>query len=138
MIALFSIERIMALVRYFVLFDGNVKKICRYQQFFAVQEIIKTIQQTDERGNRQSGVVWHTQGSGKSLTMVMLAKYILMELSDCNPRVVIVTDRKELDRQIAATFAHTRLNPARATSGRNLVELLNRGKADVVTTIMHT
>lgn len=61
----------------------------------------------------------------------------LMELSDCNPKVVVVTDRKELDRQIAATFAHTRLNPARATSGRNLVELLNSGKADVVTTIIN-
>lgn len=137
LISLFSKERVMELIRYFVLFDANVKKICRYQQYFAIKEIIKTIQQSDEKGNRQSGVIWHTQGSGKSLTMVMLAKYILMELSDCNPKVVVVTDRKELDRQIAATFAHTRLNPARATSGRNLVELLNSGKADVVTTIIN-
>ena len=137
MISLFSKERVMKLIRYFVLFDANVKKICRYQQYFAVKEIIKVIQQQDKKGNRQSGVIWHTQGSGKSLTMVMLAKYILMELSDCNPKVVVVTDRKELDRQIAATFTHTRLNPARATSGRNLVELLNSGKADVVTTIIN-
>lgn len=137
LISLFSQERVMELIRYFVLFDANVKKICRYQQYFAIKEIMKTIQQPDEKGNRQSGVVWHTQGSGKSLTMVMLAKYILMELSDCHPRVVIVTDRKELDRQIAATFAHTRLNPARATSGRNLVELLDNGRADVVTTIIN-
>jgi type I restriction enzyme R subunit len=137
LISLFSKERVIELIRYFVLFDANVKKICRYQQYFAIKEIIKTIQQSDEKGNRQSGVIWHTQGSGKSLTMVMLAKYILMELSDCNPKVVVVTDRKELDRQIAATFAHTRLNPARATSGRNLVELLNSGKADVVTTIIN-
>ena len=137
LISLFSKERVMELIRYFVLFDANVKKICRYQQYFAIKEIIKTIQQPDEKGNRQSGVIWHTQGSGKSLTMVMLAKYILMELPDCNPKVVVVTDRKELDRQIAATFAHTRLNPARATSGRNLVELLGSGKADVVTTIIN-
>lgn len=137
LISLFSKERVMELIRYFVLFDANVKKICRYQQYFAIKEIIKTIQQPDEKDNRQSGVIWHTQGSGKSLTMVMLAKYILMELSDCNPKVVVVTDRKELDRQIAATFAHTRLNPARATSGRNLVELLGSGKADVVTTIIN-
>ena len=137
LISLLSRERVMELIRYFVLFDANVKKICRYQQYFAIKEIIKTIQQPDERGNRQSGVIWHTQGSGKSLTMVMLAKYILMELSDCNPKVVVVTDRKELDRQIAATFAHTRLHPARATSGRNLAALLNSGKADVVTTIIH-
>ena len=137
LISLFSQERIMELMRYFVLFDANVKKICRYQQYFAIKEIIKTIQQQDEKGDRQSGVIWHTQGSGKSLTMVMLAKYILMELSDCNPKVVIVTDRKELDRQIAATFAHTRLHPARASSGRNLVSLLNSGKADVITTIIN-
>ena len=137
LISLFNKERVMELIRYFVLFDANVKKICRYQQYFAIKEIIKAIQQQDEKGNRQSGVIWHTQGSGKSLTMVMLAKYILIELSDCNPKVVVVTDRKELDRQIAATFAHTRLNPARATSGRNLVELLNSGKADVVTTIIN-
>ena len=80
---------------------------------------------------------WHTQGSGKSLTMVMLAKYILMELKDCHPRVVIVTDRKELDAQIAATFAHTRLTPARATSGRHLVELVNSARADVITSIIN-
>ena len=136
-ISLFSRERLMELIRYFVLFDANVKKICRYQQYFAIREIIKTIAQQDSKGNRQSGVIWHTQGSGKSLTMVMLAKYILMELAVCNPRVVIVTDRKELDGQIAATFAHTRLNPARATSGRHLVELVTNGKADVITTIIN-
>ena len=136
-ISLFRQERLMELTRYFVLFDANVKKICRYQQYFAIREIMKTIAQQDSRGNRQGGVIWHTQGSGKSLTMVMLAKYILMVLADCNPRVVIVTDRKELDGQIAATFSHTRLNPARATSGRHLVELVTSGKADVVTTIIN-
>lgn len=136
-ISLFRQERLTELTRYFVLFDANVKKICRYQQYFAIREIMKTVAQQDSRGNRQGGVIWHTQGSGKSLTMVMLAKYILMVLADCNPRVVIVTDRKELDGQIAATFSHTRLNPARATSGRHLVELVTSGKADVVTTIIN-
>lgn len=137
MVSLFSKERVMELMRYFIVFDANVKKICRYQQYFAIREIGATIRQSDERGNRRGGVVWHTQGSGKSLTMVMLAKYILMELADCHPRVIVVTDRKDLDRQITATFAHTRLTPARATSGRNLVKLLNSGKADVVTTIIN-
>ena len=136
-VSLFSPERVYELIRYFVLFDANVKKVCRYQQFFAVREIMKTIAESDEHGNRQSGVIWHTQGSGKSLTMVMLAKYILMELKDCHPRVVIVTDRKELDAQIAATFAHTRLTPARATSGRHLVELVNSARADVITSIIN-
>ena len=136
-VSLFSRERVFELIRYFILFDANVKKVCRYQQFFAVREIMKTIAESDEHGNRQSGVIWHTQGSGKSLTMVMLAKYILMKLKDCHPRVVIVTDRKELDAQIAATFAHTRLTPARATSGRHLVELVNSARADVITSIIN-
>lgn len=136
-VSLFSRERVFELIRYFILFDANVKKVCRYQQFFAVREIMKTISESDEHGNRRSGVIWHTQGSGKSLTMVMLAKYILMELKDCHPRVVIVTDRKELDAQIAATFAHTRLTPARATSGRHLVELVGSDRADVITSIIN-
>lgn len=136
-VSLFSKERVMEFIRYFILFDANVKKICRYQQYFAIKEIMKTINEEDAQGNRQSGVIWHTQGSGKSLTMVMLAKYILMELSDCHPRVIIVTDRKELDGQIAATFSHTRLNPARATSGRHLVELVNSGKVDIITSIIN-
>lgn len=136
-LSLFSRDRVMELIRYFVLFDANVKKICRYQQYFAVKEILRTVEQRDEKGNRQSGVIWHTQGSGKSLTMVMLAKYLLMKLAAVHPRVVIVTDRKELDRQITATFAHTRLQPARAQTGRNLVELLQEGRADVVTTIIN-
>ena len=136
-VSLFSRERVFELIRYFILFDANVKKVCRYQQFFAVREIMKTIAESDEHGNRRSGVIWHTQGSGKSLTMVMLAKYILMELKDCHPRVVIVTDRKELDAQIAATFAHKRLTTARATSGRHLVELVNSARADVITSIIN-
>ena len=136
-ISLFNKDRVFELIRYFILFDANVKKVCRYQQYFAIKVIIKTIADDDEKGNRQSGVIWHTQGSGKSLTMVMLAKYILMELAACHPRVVIVTDRKELDGQIAATFAHTRVNPARATSGRHLVELVTSSKADVVTSIIN-
>lgn len=137
LVSLFSPERVYELIRSFILFDANVKKVCRYQQFFAVREIMKTIAESDEHGNRRSGVIWHTQGSGKSLTMVMLAKTILMELKDCHPRVVIVTDRKELDAQIAATFAHTRLTPARATSGRHLVELVNSARADVITSIIN-
>ena len=136
-VSLFAPERLLKLSKYFVLYDANIKKICRYQQFFAVEEIIKTIHQNDNAGNRQGGVIWHTQGSGKSLTMVMVAKYILMEMSRFNPRVVIVTDRKELDKQIAKTFAHTRLSPARATSGKHLIELVNSGSADVITSIIN-
>lgn len=136
-VSLLSPERLLKLTKYFTLYDANIKKICRYQQFFAVEEIIKTINTDDAAGNRQSGVIWHTQGSGKSLTMVMVAKYILEEMRLLNPRVIIVTDRKELDKQIAKTFAHTRLSPARATSGKHLIELINKGSADVITSIIN-
>ena len=136
-VSLLSPKRLLKLTKYFTLYDANIKKICRYQQFFAVEEIIKTINIDDTAGNRQSGVIWHTQGSGKSLTMVMVAKYILEEMRLLNPRVIIVTDRKELDKQIAKTFAHTRLSPARATSGKHLIELINKGSADVITSIIN-
>ena len=136
-ISLFSKQRVKELIKYFILYDANVKKICRYQQYFALKEIIKTVTTYTDNGNRCGGVIWHTQGSGKSLTMDMVSKYILMELSAYNPRVIIVTDRKELDSQITATFSHTRLNPARATSGRHLVQLINEGKVDVITTIIN-
>jgi len=136
-ISLLSPERLMEFTKYFIVYDANIKKICRHQQFFAIHRIINTINKDDENGNRQSGVIWHTQGSGKSLTMVMLAKYILMELADRHPKVVIVTDRKDLDNQIAKTFAHTKLSPAKATSGRHLIELIQSDKADVVTTIIN-
>lgn len=136
-ISLFSKKRVFDLIKYFILYDANVKKICRYQQYFAIKEIIKTVTQSDSDGNRQSGVIWHTQGSGKSLTMVMLAKYILLELAKYNPKVVIITDRKELDAQITKTFAHTRLFPARAVTGRHLVDLINSHKADVVTSVIN-
>ena len=136
-ISLFHPERIIELTKYFVLFDKNVKKIARYQQYFAVKEITKTIEKRDENGNRKSGVIWHTQGSGKSLTMVMLSKYILSELKESGPKVIVVTDRVNLDKQIYNTFKHTRLKANRATSGKHLVELINDNRADIVTTLVH-
>lgn len=136
-ISLFHPERLLELTHFFTLFDKDVKKVTRYQQYFAIKEIIKTIQERDENGNRQSGVIWHTQGSGKSLTMVMLAKYILSEMNEFNPKVIIVTDRVELDKQIHKTFKHTRLKASRATSGSHLVDLINDNNADIVTTLVH-
>ncbi len=137
LVSLFDLSRLRKFIKYFILYDANIKKICRYQQFFAVEAIIDTINQDDGHGRRQGGVIWHTQGSGKSLTMVMVAKYILEEMAECNPRVIVVTDRKELDKQIAKTFAHTKLSPARATSGKNLFDLISGEKADVVTSIIN-
>ena len=136
-ISLFHPERLLEITKYFVIYDKNVKKIARYQQFFAVKEITKAIEKRDENGNRRSGVIWHTQGSGKSLTMVMFSKYLLSELSPYNPKVIVVTDRVNLDKQINQTFNHTRLKANRATTGRHLVELINDNQADIVTTLVH-
>ena len=136
-VSLLAPERLLKLTKYFIVYDANIKKICRYQQFFAVENIIKTISTYDENGHRRGGVIWHTQGSGKSLTMVMVAKYILLELAKCNPKVVIVTDRKDLDKQIATTFSHTRLKPARATSGKNLIDIINKDRASIITTVIN-
>lgn len=135
--AMMSPERLIEITRYFVLFDANVKKVCRYQQYYAVKNIISTITKYNADKNRQSGIIWHTQGSGKSLTMVMIANYILSNINPGKSRVVIVTDRKELDKQIAKTFSNTKVRPARAVSGRNLVEIINEGKADVITSIIN-
>ncbi|MFS0646841.1 type I restriction endonuclease subunit R [Siminovitchia sp. 179-K 8D1 HS] len=136
-ISLFHPERLLEITKYFTLFDKDVKKVARYQQYFAIKEIIKTIEERDENGNRLSGVIWHTQGSGKSLTMVMLARYILSELHEYNPNVVVVSDRVELDKQIHKTFSHTRLKASRATSGGHLVDLINDNNANIVTSLVH-
>lgn len=137
LVSLFDQKRVLEFIQYFILFEGKLKKICRYQQYFGIKETIATISQRDSAGRRMGGVVWHTQGSGKSLTMVMLARYLLMELSVLQPKVVIVSDRKELDSQLSTTFAKTRLRPANATSGKHLVGLLKNNKADIVTTIIN-
>ena len=130
-------ERLLEITRYFILFDASVKKVCRYQQYYGVKNVIKTITHFNKDGNRDSGIVWHTQGSGKSLTMVMIANYILTNINPGQSKVIIVTDRKELDKQIARTFSNTKIKPSRATSGRNLIEIINEKKADVVTTIIN-
>lgn len=136
-IALFSKERVKNIIKYFVLYDANIKKICRYQQFFAINEVIKNINKSKNNNIYEGGFIWHTQGSGKSLTMVMLTKYILMEMTSIKPRVIIVTDRKDLDRQISTTFAHTGLKPANATTSKNLIELIEKNRADIITTIIN-
>src|SRR3989338_3920039 len=136
-VSLFHPNRLLELTRYFIIYDKDMKKVARYQQFFAIKEIIKTINQNNENGNRQSGVIWHTQGSGKSITMVMLSKYILSELDAEDPKVIVVTDRKNLDKQIHKTFNHTRIKASRATSGNHLIKLIGDNNAAVITTLVH-
>lgn len=136
-ISLLSPERLMYISKHCVIFDESKKKICRYQQFFGLRDIVKTISHDDYDGNRQSGFIWHTQGSGKSLTMVMFAKYVLTEMSQLHPRVVLVTDRRSLDKQIGRTFVHAGFSPARATSGKHLIDLIRDGKADIITSVVN-
>ena len=97
-------ERLLELTYRFTLFDKAVKKVARYQQFFAIRETMALVTKAKGDEKRQGGVIWHTTGSGKSLTMVMLAKALSLETSVKNPRVVIVTDRVDLDTQIWKTF----------------------------------
>ena len=129
-------ERLMDIIFNFVLFDNGEKKIARYQQFFAVKKSMKRILQIDG-GRRNGGVIWHTQGSGKSLTMVMLAQAIAMEKSIRNPKIVLVTDRTDLDTQITGTFRKCGMFVENATTGQRLVELLESKSDSVVTTIIN-
>ena len=130
-------ERLLEMAWAFTVFDGGVRKIARYQQVFAIREVLARVRQTDDAGRRRGGIVWHTQGSGKSLTMVMLARALALEPSIRNPRIVLVTDRVDLDKQLGNTFAACGLSPDRAESGRHLIELVADGKAHIVTTLVH-
>jgi len=130
-------ERLLDIIFNFILFDDGEKKITRYQQYFAVQNTLKKITQTHADGKRQGGVIWHTQGSGKSLTMVMLAQLIATNPKIKNPKILLVTDRIDLDDQITETFKKCHMPVENAQTGRHLVELLsNKGDA-VITTLIH-
>ena len=129
-------KRLLDLVYGFIVFDAGVRKVARYQQYFAVKRTIEKVSSIRE-GQRQGGVIWHTTGSGKSLTMVMLAKALALNPTVTNPRVVIVTDRVDLDDQIWETFKACGKSAIKATTGENLVRLISDGKASVITTIIN-
>jgi len=131
-------ERLLPLIFRNIVYDNGIKKIARYQQFFTIEDILKRVlahNATTE--DREGGVVWHTQGSGKSLTMVMLAKALALAPQMLTPKVILVTDRIDLDSQIADTFRHCGIEPQTAKTGKHLVELLQSDKASVVTTLIH-
>ena len=117
-------ERLLDLVRRFTVFDGGVRKIARHQQYFAVHRAMERVKHFDLHGRRKGGVIWHTQGSGKSLTMVMLGRALALDHEIVNPRIIIVTDRRDLDRQIKDTFKSCEMEPVRARSGRHLLQLI--------------
>ncbi|MCK6609918.1 MAG: HsdR family type I site-specific deoxyribonuclease [Bacteroidia bacterium] len=129
-------ERLLDIVFNFILFDNGDKKIARYQQFFAIKKSMQRIRKV-ENGKRKGGVIWHTQGSGKSLTMVMLAQAIAMEPSIRNPKIVLVTDRTDLDNQITSTFRKCGKFVENASTGQRLVDLLESKSDAVVTTIIN-
>ncbi|QHS61066.1 type I restriction endonuclease subunit R [Chitinophaga agri] len=110
-------DRLLDLMYNFILFDDGTKKVTRYQQYFAVKRTLDRISKVPSDGKRQGGVIWHTQGSGKSLTMVMLAQLIAMHPDIKNPRIVLVTDRVDLDDQITDTFKKCHKLVRQATKG---------------------
>ncbi len=130
-------ERLLDLIRYFIVYDDGVKKIARYQQYFSVRWTLDRISRIQPDGKRLGGVIWHTQGSGKSLTMVMLAQLIAMHPDIKNPKIVLVTDRVDLDDQITETFKKCGKEVLNASTGENLISLLESNSDAIITTIIN-
>ena len=130
-------DRLLELAWKFTVFDGGIKKIARYQQYFVIKSTLNRVKHFDSNGARKGGIIWHTQGSGKSLTMVMLARNLALDTEIMNPRIVLVTDRDDLDKQLGNTFAACGLEANRATSGRNLLELVAEKQSGIITTLIH-
>ena len=129
-------DRLLKLMYSFTLYDGGIRKVARYQQFFAVEKTMERIGGL-AGGKRKGGVIWHTQGSGKSLTMVLLAQAIVLDKTIRNPKIILVTDRTDLDRQITATFRKCGTPVENARTGSELIELLGSKSDAVVTTIIN-
>ncbi len=134
--ALLRPERLLHLLYQYIVYDGGVKKIARYQQYFAVEETIRRVAHLNTQGTRTGGVIWHTTGTGKSLVMVMLAKALALHPNVKNPKVIIVTDRINLDAQIWGTFKACGKQVVRASSGRDLAKQIGSRKADIITTVI--
>lgn len=132
--SLFTKSRVLELLHSFILFDKRIKKVARYQQYFAIREIFNKIQTFAPDGSRAGGLIWHTQGSGKSLTMAMLTRLLKREI--IGSRIIVVTDRKDLDSQIHTTFQNSEIQAGRASSGHDLIEKLQSGLT-VITTLIH-
>lgn len=129
-------KRLLEIIQSFILYDNNIKKVARHQQYFAVKHAMARIKGEDGRDTR-SGVIWHTQGSGKSITMILLVKKIISDKSIETPRFLIVTDRINLDKQIRDNFANAAMQPSRAKTGSGLKTLLEDEGKIVVTTLIN-
>lgn len=122
-------QRFLQIIHDFIVFDAGVKKTCRHNQFFGIEAAKQRI------AKREGGIIWHTQGSGKSLTMVWLAKWIRENVSDS--RVLIVTDRTELDEQIEKVFTGVEEEIYRTKSGADLVATLNQPTPWLICSLVH-
>lgn len=122
-------ERILELIHDFTVFDSGVRKACRHNQYFGVKKAQERI------GRREGGIIWHTQGSGKSLTMVWLAKWIRENQKD--PRVLLITDREELDEQIEKVFNGVNEKIYRTKSGADLLDTLNKSTEWLICSLVH-
>lgn len=128
--------RLLDFVRRFTIFDNGIRKVARHQQFFGIRKAVERVKQFDLDGKRKGGVIWHTQGSGKSLTMVMLGRALALDKEIKSPRLIIVTDRDDLDKQIKGTFKSCDMEPVRANTGSHLIDLIAK-KAPLITTIIN-
>lgn len=121
--------RFLELIHDFVAFDAGIKKVCRQNQYFGVKAAQDFIRR------REGGIIWHTQGSGKSLTMVWLAKWIRENVQDA--RVLVITDRTELDDQIEKVFFGVNEKIYRTKSGADLIASLNRNDESLLCSLVH-
>lgn len=121
--------RFLQIIHDFIVFDAGIKKTCRHNQFFGVEAAKRHV------AKRDGGIIWHTQGSGKSLTMVWLAKWIRENVTDA--RVLIVTDRTELDEQIEKVFTGVDEEIYRTKSGADLVATLNQPNPWLLCSLVH-
>jgi type I restriction enzyme, R subunit len=122
-------ERFLDIIHNFIVFDVGVKKACRPNQYFGVKAGQERI------AKREGGIIWHTQGSGKSLTMVWLAKWIREHQDDA--RVLLITDRTELDEQIEGVFNGVNEQIYRTSSGADLVDTLNMSQQWLICSLVH-
>ncbi len=122
-------EKFLEIIHDFMVFDAGVKKTCRHNQYFGIQEAKKYVK------NNEGGIIWHTQGSGKSLTMVWLAKWIRENV--LHSRVLIITDRTELDDQIENVFKGVAEDICRTKSGGDLVSKLNEEHPWLLCSLLH-
>lgn len=129
-------DRLLELAFRYIVFDAGDKKVARYQQYFCVKKSLDRITTFDPDGVRQGGVIWHTQGSGKSLTMVMLAKSISLLPEIDNHKIILVTDRVDLDDQIYNTFRHCGKDLVQAKTGNHLLELIGGQQERIITTVI--